>query len=52
MLVKGIESISSIPYTSFVYTVQILIAFYAGVVFLRASAEKGKKIFWCGEAGR
>ena len=34
MLVKGIESISSIPYTFFVYTVQILIAFYAGVVFL------------------
>ena len=47
MLVKGIESISSIPYTFFVYTVQILIAFYAGVVFLRACGVTGKKIFLC-----
>ena len=36
MLAKGIESISSIPYPFFVYTVQILFAFYSGVVFLRS----------------
>ena len=47
MLVKGIESMSSIPYTFFVYTVQILIAFYAGVIFLRACGVTGKKIFLC-----
>ena len=51
MLVKGIESISSIPYTFFVYTVQILIAFYAGVVFLRACGVTGKKIFVLGKPG-
>ena len=33
MLAKGIESISSIPYPFFVYTVQILFAFYSGVMW-------------------
>ena len=47
MLAKGIESISSIPYTFFVYTVQILVAFYAGAVFLRACGGNGKKGFLC-----
>ncbi len=47
MLAKGIESISSIPYTFFVYTVQILAAFFAGIVFLRTCGAKGKKFFLC-----
>lgn len=47
MLTKGIESISSIPYTFFVYTVQILTAFYTGTVFLRACGVTGKKLFLC-----
>ena len=44
MLAKGIESISSIPYPFFVYTVQILFAFYSGVVFLR-SCGMTKKVW-------
>ena len=44
MLAKGIESISSIPYPFFVYTVQILFAFYGGVVFLR-SCGMTKKVW-------
>ncbi len=47
MLVKGIESISSIPYTFFVYTVQLLVAFLAGIVFLRACGVTGKRAFLC-----
>ena len=47
MLVKGIETISSIPYTFFVYTIQLLAAFYAGIVFLRACGVNGKKGFLC-----
>ena len=47
MLARGIESISSIPYTFFVYTVQLLAAFYAGIVFLRACGVAGKKGFLC-----
>ena len=47
MLARGIESISSIPYTFFVYTVQLLAAFYAGIVFLRACGVTGKKRFLC-----
>lgn len=44
MLAKGIESISSIPYPFFVYMVQILFAFYSGVVFLR-SCGMTKKVW-------
>lgn len=47
MLAKGIESISSIPYTFFVYTVQILVAFYAGIVFLRACLATERRAFLC-----
>ncbi len=45
MLAKGIEAVSSIPYTFFVYTVQILFAFYSGVVFLRSFGGTAKKWF-------
>lgn len=48
MLAKGIESISSIPYTFFVYTVQILFAFGSGVVFLRSFGLIRRKLllYW------
>ena len=45
MLAKGIEAVSSIPYTFFVYTVQIVFAFYSGVVFLRSFGGTAKKWF-------
>ncbi len=45
MLAKGIEAVSSIPYTFFVYTVQILFAFYSGVVFLRSFGGSVKPWF-------
>ena len=47
MLAKGIESISSIPYTFLVYTVQILAAFFVGMVFLRACGVTGKRGILC-----
>ena len=47
MLAKGIESVSSIPYTFFVYTVQLLFAFYSGAVFLRACGITKNKAFLC-----
>ena len=50
MLVKGIESISSIPYTFFVYMVQILIAFYAGI-FTGMRSDREKDIFVLGKPG-
>ena len=48
MLAKGIESISSIPYTFLVYTVQVLFAFYSGVVFLRSFGVTDRKgfLYW------
>ena len=47
MLVKGIETISSIPYTFLVYTVQLLMAFGTGIVFLKACGVTGKRAFLC-----
>ena len=47
MLTKGIESISSIPYTFFVYILQILFAFYSGFTFLRSFEVTEKKAFLC-----
>ena len=45
VLAKGIESISSIPYTFFVYTAQLLVAFLAGIVFLQACGVTGNRAF-------
>ena len=47
MLVKGIETVSSIPYTFFVYTVQLLTAFGTGIVFLKACGVAENRAFLC-----
>ena len=48
MLVKGIESISSIPYTFLVYFVQCVFAFFSGVVFLQSFHVLRKRwmLYW------
>lgn len=48
MLVKGIESISSIPYTFLVYFVQCIFAFFSGVVFLQSFHVLRKRwmLYW------
>ena len=48
MLAKGIESISSIPYTFFVYFVQCVFAFVSGAVFLRSFGviKKSWMLYW------
>lgn len=40
MLAKGIESLCSIPYTFFVYTVQLVVALLSGYVFLHSFGVK------------
>lgn len=47
MLVKGIETVSSIPYTFFVYTVQLLAAFGTGIVFLKACGVAENRAYLC-----
>lgn len=48
MLAKGIESISSIPYTFLVYLVQLTVAFCSGVLFLRSFGIVKKRwmLYW------
>ena len=48
MLVKGIESISSIPYTFFVYVIQLAAAFYSSVLFLLSFGVIKKRwmLYW------
>ena len=51
MLVKGIESISSIPYTFLADMVQIAVAFVAGAVFLQACGVTGRTFLCWGSLG-
>ena len=48
MLARGIESISSIPYTFFVYFVQSALALYSGILFLRSFGviERKALLYW------